>query len=497
MGVNSIGTAPKGEEEKTTDVFLKRSGELRGRLLLGRYLISERLAVGGMAEVYLATHGQLAGFETPVVIKRILPRLANTPEFIKMFLDEARIASLLRHPNIASILEVSKESDEYFLAMELVQGEPLSKILGSLYSKQVKMPPALAAFIASQVAAGLYHAHTSCDALGQPLHVVHRDISPQNILVTYDGAVKIIDFGIARAKGRLTQTGEKGTKGKLSYMSPEQARGEMVDNRSDIFSLGIVLWEMVTGVRLFRCEDASASVDAILTEIPPRLGDFTFVSPFLETIVAQALAKNPQQRFSTALALETLLQRYVAEEGPAGTAELRRFMRQHFGKHQVAWHQRVRRALSQPTPSPTPVPTVEVTVKCERQPLGAIPGDVASPIKSPPRRRNSTMTLVGLALVVTVALSLLFWGLKKTQGSRSDANPISPPTHPARVDTRPELMPLPSPAVSVDSSELHEISAKYRSDSQKRLNGIAPAKRVPQRKVAARRKISKPNPFQL
>jgi hypothetical protein len=238
-------------------------------------------------------------------------------------------------------------------------------------------------------------------------------------------------------------------------------------------------------------------VDAILTEIPPRLGDFTFVSPFLETIVAQALAKNPQQRFSTALALETLLQRYVAEEGPAGTAELRRFMRQHFGKHQVAWHQRVRRALSQPTPSPTPVPTVEVTVKCERQPLGAIPGDVASPIKSPPRRRNSTMTLVGLALVVTVALSLLFWGLKKTQGSRSDANPISPPTHPARVDTRPELMPLPSPAVSVDSSELHEISAKYRSDSQKRLNGIAPAKRVPQRKVAARRKISKPNPFQL
>jgi serine/threonine-protein kinase len=456
-------------------------------MLLGRYLISERLAVGGMAEVYLAIHGQLAGFETPVVIKRILPRLANTPEFIKMFLDEARIASLLRHPNIASILEVSKESDEYFLAMELVQGEPLSKILGSLYTKQVKLPPALAAFIASQVAAGLYHAHTSCDALGQPLHVVHRDISPQNILVTYDGAVKIIDFGIARAKGRLTQTGDKGTKGKLSYMSPEQARGEMVDNRSDIFSLGIVLWEMVAGVRLFRCENASASMDAILTEIPPRLGDFTSVSPFLETIVAQALAKNPQQRFSTALALETLLQRYVSEEGPAGTAELRRFMRQHFGKHQVAWRQRVRRALSQPTPTPTPMPTSEVPVVVERRPLGAIPGDVVLPIKSP-RLRHGIVALAGLALAVTVALSLLL-GLKKTQGSHSDANPIFPPVRPAKVDPRPDLKPLPSPAVSVNSAEFR--------DSQKRLNNIAPAKRVPKRKVAAKRKFSKPNPFQL
>jgi serine/threonine-protein kinase len=193
---------------------------------LGRYQIVERIATGGMAEVYLAVHGALAGFRTPVVLKKVLPHLANNPQFIDMFLDEARIASMLDHPNVVRIYEVGRSGSEYFLAMELVQGKSLSAMLRRALEGDCRLDARLAAFIVAQAAAGLHHAHNLTDPLGNPLGLVHRDVSPQNIMISFEGSVKVIDFGIARALGRITETQTGGMKGKFGYMSPEQARGE-------------------------------------------------------------------------------------------------------------------------------------------------------------------------------------------------------------------------------------------------------------------------------
>ena len=215
---------------------------------LGRYHVVGRIATGGMAEVYLAVHGELAGFRTPVVLKKVLPHLACNPEFIDMFLDEARIASLLDHPNVVRIYEVGKSESEYFLAMELVQGKPMQALLRlAQEAKVTALEPRLAAFIVAQAASGLHYAHNLTDPLGNGLGLVHRDVSPHNILLSFEGSVKVIDFGVARALGRITETQTGGRKGKFGYMSPEQARGEDLDLRADIFALGVVLWEAVTG----------------------------------------------------------------------------------------------------------------------------------------------------------------------------------------------------------------------------------------------------------
>ncbi|HEY0706250.1 MAG TPA: serine/threonine-protein kinase, partial [Polyangia bacterium] len=252
---------------------------------LGRYQIVERIATGGMAEVYLAVHGELAGFRTPVVLKKVLPHLANNPQFIDMFLDEARIASMLDHPNVVRIYEVGRSGSEYFLAMELVQGKSLSALLRRFQETYSRMDPRLAAFVVAQAAAGLHHAHNLTDPLGNPLGLVHRDVSPQNILISFEGSVKVIDFGIARALGRITETQTGGMKGKFGYMSPEQARGEDVDLRTDIFALGVVLWEALTNRRLFQRENDLATMRALAYEPIPRPSTVADVSPELESLV--------------------------------------------------------------------------------------------------------------------------------------------------------------------------------------------------------------------
>ena len=204
---------------------------------LGRYQIIGRLATGGMAEVYLALSGELTGFRTLVVVKRILPHLAADDQFLRMFLDEARIGALLDHPNIPRIIEVGHDAHGYFLAMEAVPGKTLSAILRRAARRERPLGQADAAFIVARAAAALGYAHALTDADGRALNIVHRDVSPENILVSFEGAVKVIDFGIASAHGRRSETLVGGLKGKVEYMSPEQAAGAPVDNRSDVFSL--------------------------------------------------------------------------------------------------------------------------------------------------------------------------------------------------------------------------------------------------------------------
>jgi len=312
---------------------------------LGRYQIIGRLATGGMAEVYLAVSGEIPGFRTLAVVKRILPHLSSNNQFIRMFLDEARIASLLDHPNVVRIVEVGHDGDDYFLAMELVQGKPLSAVLRKAARERRPPSPALAAYIVSQAASGLAYAHGLTDGDGRPLGVVHRDVSPQNVLISFEGAIKMIDFGVARAYGRVAHTSPGGLKGKIDYMSPEQASAEEVDHRADVFALGIVLWEILTGKRLFRRETELATMRAIVDDPIPKPSDVAEVPPELDAIVMRALRKRRDARFATAAEMADALERYALSHDDFSPSQVPGYMKGLFRTEFLQWRKTATAAL--------------------------------------------------------------------------------------------------------------------------------------------------------
>ena len=290
-----------------------------------------------MAQVYLALSGELSGFRTLVVVKRILPNLSSNRHFIDMFFDEARIAARLDHPNIVRIIEVGQDRDEYFLAMELVQGKPLSAILRRAAKHQRPLSQAQAAFLVAQAANGLGYAHNLSDTDGRLLNVVHRDVSPQNILVSFDGAVKVIDFGVARALGRVSETVPGGLKGKIQYMAPEQVTGGGADRRSDVFALGIVLWEALCGRRLYRRDSEVETLRAIVHEEPVRPSSIRPTSPRLESIVMRALAKDPAERFQSAAQMALALERLAFATEDFAPSQLATQMKALFPTDRQRW----------------------------------------------------------------------------------------------------------------------------------------------------------------
>ena len=269
--------------------------------LYGKYFLLELINVGGMAEVFKAKMFGVEGFEKIVAIKKILPEVAEDKEFIKMFIDEAKIAVRLQHPNIVQILELGKIDESYFIAMELVNGKDLKTIRKRLKRVDLLMPPEQSAYAISQVCDGLDYAHRKCDEKMNSLNIVHRDISPQNIIISYEGTVKLIDFGIAKAKSKSTKTQAGMLKGKFSYMSPEQVSGQPIDRRSDIFSLGVVFFEMLTGKRLFLGKNDVETLEKIRkAEVPPPSVFNSAIPPELDRIVLKSLAKDREERYQWA-----------------------------------------------------------------------------------------------------------------------------------------------------------------------------------------------------
>ena len=312
---------------------------------LGRFQIIGRLATGGMAEVYLALSGELPGFRTLIVVKRILPHLASNGQFIRMFLDEARLAALLDHPNVVRIIEVGHDGEEYFLAMELVQGKPLSAVLRKAARERRPPTPALAAYLIAQAASGLGYAHGLTGGDGQPLGVVHRDVSPQNVLISFEGAVKLIDFGVARAFGRIAHTSPGGLKGKIEYMSPEQASAEEVDHRADVFALGVVLWEVLTGRRLFRRETELATMRAIVDDPIPKPSEVADVPPELEAVVMRALRKRRDARYASAHEMALALERYAFANDGFSPQQVAGYMKGLFAPEFLQWRKTATAAL--------------------------------------------------------------------------------------------------------------------------------------------------------
>ena len=246
------------------------SPEARATLKLGRYEIVKHLAQGGMADVLLARTVGIEGFERHVVIKRIRAEQARDRRYVDMFLDEARLAATLHHHNIVPVNDIGEEAGEYFFAMEYVHGEDVRALLTQLNKSRQHVPLEHAITIITAAAAGLHHAHEQRGPDRAPLDIVHRDVSPANILLGYDGGVKVADFGIAKAAHRTTETRSGTLKGKVAYMSPEQCVGEAVDRRSDVFSLGIVLYELLTVRRLFKGENDFVIMTSLVHgQIPP------------------------------------------------------------------------------------------------------------------------------------------------------------------------------------------------------------------------------------
>lgn len=266
-----------------------------------RYKVIEKIASGGMAEVFRAESAGLEGFKKTVAIKRVLPHLSEKKQFIGMFLDEARVSAQLGHSNCVQVFDIGVGDNTYFIVMEYVDGADLKAIIENLRSTNRQMPPELACLICVKICEGLAYAHELCDAEGRPMHIVHRDMSPPNVLVTRHGEVKIVDFGLAKANSQLEKSEPGIIKGKFSYLSPEAAQGKAVDQRTDIFAVGIILWELLAGRRLFLGETDLETVRQVQrAEVPPIRNFNAGVTPELERVVARGLAADPTRRYQTA-----------------------------------------------------------------------------------------------------------------------------------------------------------------------------------------------------
>ena len=295
----------------------------------GRYNLVRKIASGGMGQVLLAKKGE-EGFEKLVVIKRILPHLVEDEEFFTMFKDEAKITMRLDHPNIARINEFGVEAGVHFIEMEYVAGEDLRRIEKRAAQVSTGIPIGVVLRIMADAAAGLDFAHKARDAKGEPLHLVHRDVSPQNVLVGFDGSVKLIDFGVAKAAGRAQHTATGILKGKFPYMSPEQAQGDDLDARSDVFALGIILWEQLTGRRLFKAENDLATQRLVIGCQVPLPSSVEKSSPVgLDAVVMKALARRPEDRYPDAASFRMALEDFaLANSIPSSNAHLSAFMKQ-------------------------------------------------------------------------------------------------------------------------------------------------------------------------
>jgi len=310
----------------------------------GKYSLLGHLATGGMAEVWLARHVGLQGFEKIVVIKRARPELTDR-ETTRLFLDEARLVATLQHPNIAQVYEIGAVAGSYFFVMEYVDGADLRRLIEATIAKRQRVPLADAVYIIAHVCTALHYAHEKHDLDGRALQIIHRDVSPSNVLISHDGAVKVCDFGVAKAhhRGEITERGV--LKGKFSYMSPEQCQSKPLDRRSDVFSIGILLYELTTLSKLFRGPSDYAMMQQIVEARvqPPALRVPDYPRE-LEHIVMKALARDPSQRYPTAQALQLDLEEFAREHKLAmSSTRITQLMRSLIERRNDASDRRVKR----------------------------------------------------------------------------------------------------------------------------------------------------------
>jgi len=321
--VTATGARQKtvGDDTSPPPTSSSGSGAHRG-VLFGKYRLFARLGSGGMADVFLTVAHSAMNVNRLVVIKRLRAEHANDRSICEMFLDEARLAARLNHPNVVQTFEAGTEAKSFYLAMEYIEGQPLSRILNALKRAGRTLEPKIAARICADFLCGLHYAHELTDFDGTPIGIVHRDVSPQNIMVTYEGAVKLVDFGIAKAVG-TSQTAHGVFKGKVAFMAPEQVRGEPVDRRADLFAAGIVLWESATGKILMADTTPAATIYNVMSKPIPRASEVNPTIPaVLDAIIERALSRSRSDRFQSAKEMRDALESFIASEGGVNNDEL-------------------------------------------------------------------------------------------------------------------------------------------------------------------------------
>jgi serine/threonine-protein kinase len=384
---------------------------------LGNYDILQLIGSGGMAEVFLARSRGLAGFEKIVVLKRIHAHLAREPQFVNMFLDEARLAARINDPHVVQIYELGEADGTYFMTMEYLAGESLSTIVKRAIRGGPALPVAHVARVVADAATGLHAAHELRDSRGRPLEVVHRDVSHGNIVILYSGGVKVLDFGVAKARDSLntTQVGER--KGKFGYMSPEQVIGEPLDRRSDVFSLGVVLWEALTRQSLFSAETEQAAMRRVLEGVPPPPSKLRpEVPPALDQIVLRALHKDRRHRYQTAEEMSGALETFLTTQ-PTGARELSAFMKSAFPDRieQRAKLLQIGNDGGEPMPQAS-IKHTESKVMASDQAVARL---------EMLRRRNRRALIVG-GIAIPILLAVAFYlGRKRDQEKAAAAQPVT------------------------------------------------------------------------
>ncbi len=476
-------------------------------LKLGRYEIVKHLAQGGMADVLLARTVGIEGFERHVVIKRIRAEQARDRHYVDMFLDEARLAATLHHHNIVPVNDIGEEAGEYFFAMEYVHGEDVRALLAHLSKRKQHVPLEHAITIITAAAAGLHHAHEQRGPDRAPLNIVHRDVSPANILLGYDGGVKVADFGIAKAAHRTTETRSGTLKGKVAYMSPEQCVGEAVDRRSDVFSLGIVLYELLTVRRLFKGEnDFLIMASLVLGYVPPPSDYRPDLPAELEEIVLKALANKPEDRYPTAEKMRLALESFAARSGlRTSSTTLADYVKQQFGERCEPWLDDepeveievdfdgsasgivqapmsaiAELAMPDRPPWVTKVPIARARSRAvtaaQRANTPTAAPDAPDVAQLPTAPRHRRWGIAGVAAIVVIAIALLFVVPRHAASPRAS---VVPPPVPARIELRapapmPAAIPIAIP-VAVVAEPVAPIAPKPIHKAPVRAAPVAPA----------------------
>jgi serine/threonine-protein kinase len=428
--------------------------------IFGKYQLLHKLATGGMGEVWLARQSGPAGFDRFVAVKRLLPNLAENNEFVQMFLDEARLVARLTHPNICQVYEFGSEQGMYYLSMEYMHGEPLSSLLERSLKEKKPIGSALTAYIIAQALEGLHFAHERKDEHGVPLGIVHRDISPSNIFVTYDGNVKLLDFGIAKAAHRLTQTVAGAIKGKFGYIAPEVYRGEAIDRRVDLFAMGVVLWEMLLRRRLYKRETEYEVLRAIVEEAPPDPRTYDATVPEALAIASlKALAKQPADRFQTGQEMRKQIAVYLRQiEKEADAEGLAELMQNIYGQVWIDVRASVLDSFKDssdisnadilnPTKTDSSVSKVKTNSGNFSRQVNAPPTSGSGKIAAAPPPPKSKLPIILGSVIGVVALAGA--GVFFLLPSPPPPDP-SPPAAPAPAAPAPEAnaaIPAPTPAV--------------------------------------------------
>ena len=423
----------------STQVPMPRSSAIV-RERFGKYEIIRRIATGGMAEIYLARATGIEGFEKLMVLKRILPQYADDEDFVNMFLDEARLAATLHHSNVVQVYDIGAGDGQYFLAMEFLHGQDGRQLMKTVTTQQGGgLPLEHAVAIVMGVCAGLHYAHEHV-VDDKPLALVHRDVSPQNVFVTYDGGIKLLDFGIARASSRLSQTRGTSLKGKIAYMSPEQCGGLPLDRRSDVFSAAILLWELTTGRRLYTGDSDFEVMRKLREEDPPRPSTVGFAYPLaLERIVLKGLKRDREERYASAEELLLELEHFAREARlPVSSVRLSKYMREMFRVQIDAWNRQQRGEI---TAAAMAASTGEVVARTET----SVPGPAPPIMYSDPAVPQLTGRRSGRAWTA-VAIGVLVGSLATWIGSR---HPTEPRVTPAAAPTAAPVVAAPSPPRAV------------------------------------------------